>query len=163
MARSHTPEATIVNSDVEVDESVIEVETSSANEVSDNPPDAASSVERSFPPAQPLRKFWIELPPLPKDYDEYKYLKVPRLQKSKEASSSEQDEETSRVPAKLVGEVVQNRSKYYYAEVQGGVITKVCDYGRFLRRFRDVLTRRHSSPPILSRINTPILCGHTVN
>ncbi|KAF8609365.1 hypothetical protein BDV93DRAFT_141687 [Ceratobasidium sp. AG-I] len=125
MARSRTPEAISDNSDVEVAESIIEAENSSANGmVSDNPPNAPSSIERSFPPARPLPKFWIELPPLPKDYDAYSFIKVPRLRKPEEDAASEPDEETSRVPVKLVGEVEQNETKYYYAEVEGGIITK---------------------------------------
>lgn len=133
MARSQTPEAVPDNSDVEVADSINEQDKSSVNGiVSDNPPNAPSSIERSLPPTRPSPKFWIELPPLPKDYEEYKSIRVPRLRKSEEDATSEQGEETSRIPVRLVGEVEQNKTKYYYAEVEGGVITKVLHFDRFL-------------------------------
>jgi hypothetical protein len=124
MAKSQTPQGT--RASTEVADSEIQVDDDSVDEiisVSNRSPAMPSSMERSPPPAQQSLKFWIELPPLPKDYAEYKHIHPPPLPKRAEEDSDSED--YSRVPTKLVGETVEKNKKYYYAEVKGGVVHQV--------------------------------------
>ncbi|EUC66765.1 chromatin remodeling factor mit1, putative [Rhizoctonia solani AG-3 Rhs1AP] len=120
---------------------VVEVLDSSDEEnvsVSNNSPLMPSSVVGS-PPAQPPPKFWIELPPLPKDHQEYRLIKVPRLPRHlpRPEQSTDAGEERSEtalsldtsndalIPEKIVGEHSQGGKDYYYARVETGVIYRL--------------------------------------
>ncbi|CAE6385985.1 unnamed protein product [Rhizoctonia solani] len=82
------------------------------------------------PGAHSPPKFWIELPPLPKNHQEYRLIEVPRL--SRRTESTDSNEESSEPPAddvvsvpvleKIVGEYSNAGKDYYYAAVESGVI-----------------------------------------
>jgi hypothetical protein len=148
MAKSQTSQTRLSS---EVSDSEIQIDDSSANEiisVSNRSPAMPSSMERSPPPAQRSPEFWIELPPLPKDYAQYKRIHVPPLPKYTKDDSDNED--SSRVPTKLVGETVDNNKKYYYAEVKGGVVHKV----RRKTPFYNALVTQQLCATVYSRIGS---------
>ncbi|CAE6358604.1 unnamed protein product [Rhizoctonia solani] len=116
---------------------VVEVLDSSEEEnasVSNKSPRMLSSVVAS-PAPQPQPKFWIELPPLPKDYQDYHLIKVPRLPKHllksaqatglggkrSESTPSEDASNEALIPETIVGEYSQGGKDYYYARVENGI------------------------------------------
>ncbi|KAG8747869.1 hypothetical protein FRC10_010488 [Ceratobasidium sp. 414] len=123
MARSRTPEAARASS--EVADSEIQADDTSSDElvsVSNKSPAMPSSVEPTIPPTGSLPGFWIALPPLPKDYDDYKRIYPPPLPKPTEARDSDGDHSDGDVPIRLVGATRENGKHHYYAEVKGGVV-----------------------------------------
>ncbi|KAG9121858.1 hypothetical protein FRC07_002007, partial [Ceratobasidium sp. 392] len=114
----------VLQSSSEVADSEAQVEDVFADEVvsvSNKSPAIPSSVERTFlPRSNPA--FWIELPPLPKDYDEYKRINPPRLPKTSDGHHSDGGRARSGVPIRLVGKITEDGRQYYYAEVEGGVV-----------------------------------------
>ncbi|CAE6425416.1 unnamed protein product [Rhizoctonia solani] len=114
------------------DDQAIEILDSSEEEnasVSHKSPVMPSSMAGS-PNAQPPPKFWIELPPLPQNHEEYRLIKVPNL--PKRFGSAALSEDSSEPPAddvvsapileKIVGEYNNDGKNYYYAMVESGVI-----------------------------------------
>ncbi|KAJ1311388.1 hypothetical protein OPQ81_009880 [Rhizoctonia solani] len=87
------------------------------------------------PAAQSPPNFWIELPPLPKDHQEYRLIKVSHLPKHlrslQAADSGEDQSETGQsddlaiIPEKIVGEYSINGKDYYYAQVETGIIYRL--------------------------------------
>ncbi|CAE6521305.1 unnamed protein product [Rhizoctonia solani] len=117
---------------------VVEIVDSSDEEnvsVSNNSPVMPSSMASS-PAVQPPPKFWIELPPLPKDYQEYRLIEVPPLPKhvlklGQTTDSGEERSETGTfeagaiIPTKIVGEYSMDGKNYYYTKVESGIIYRL--------------------------------------
>ncbi|QRW05377.1 chromodomain-helicase-DNA-binding protein 4 [Ceratobasidium sp. AG-Ba] len=122
MARSKSPGGTRASS--EVADSEIQVDDNSEDEIlsiSNKSPAMPSSVERTLPPHLP--KFWVEIPPRPKSYEEYGLINVPLLKNARDTGSSRADD-GSPIPLKIVGQVDIDGREYYYAEVEGDIIRK---------------------------------------
>ncbi|CAE7060596.1 unnamed protein product [Rhizoctonia solani] len=116
---------------------IVEIIDSSDEEnvsVSNKSPQMPSSVSGS-PAAQPPPNFWIELPPLPKDHQQYRLIQIPRLTKhvlksGQATGSGEAHSETSEdvsndtpTPEKIVGEHSQSGKGYYFARAENGIFT----------------------------------------
>ncbi|CAE6457352.1 unnamed protein product [Rhizoctonia solani] len=102
--------------------------------VSNKSPGMPSSIAGS-PAVQSPPKFWIELPPLPKDHQEYRLIEVPRLPKrllrsGRDVDSGEEPSEATpsedvAIPEKIVGEYRKDGKEYYYAQVDTGVVYRL--------------------------------------
>ncbi|KAH7344948.1 SNF2 family N-terminal domain-containing protein [Rhizoctonia solani] len=102
--------------------------------VSNKSPGMPSSIAGS-PAVQSPPKFWIELPPLPKDHEEYRLIEVPRLPKHllRPGRAADLEEEPSEatpsedvaIPEKIVGEYSKDGKEYYYAQVDRGVVYRL--------------------------------------